>query len=256
MYNTQPNRLAKPGEHAARARLEALLEQVDRLSPADLNSAPVPHPDPEQRDALIESLELAADRAGRGDLLDEARDAVREALLRRFVDQWPTRPYGSAYHTVSRTDDQASVISAIEDAVAVAVMEDLLDPVDAAILGEPGLLVLGGAGDLGLLLAGDRDGVPDGVELVPAGLQPDGAPSAADWAAAAHGATAVSPGESYPAQRPIMRLGLVLAGICGALMALGWAVAEDQPVLGILFAVAVVAVCFTLATYRRPGDDR
>ena len=268
MDEVRLNTLTNPGERATRARLEDLMTRIDRLSPADLNTAPIPHPDADARDLLVAMAEAAADRSGRGELLDEAREAVRDALLRRYVDQWPSRPYGSAYHPVARTEDQAAVITALEDAVAVAVTEDLLDREDAAALAGPGMLVLGAAGDRGVhrarrhagghaltreaALAAEAD---EAAEAEDESASTAGAPTAEDWAAADRGETAVAPGESYPAQRSVIRFGLIVIGIAGAAMGLAWGFTATQPLIGILLSVAVVAICLTLATYQRPGRD-
>jgi hypothetical protein len=46
-----------------------------------------------------------------------------------------------------------------------------------------------------------------------------------------------------------------VVGVAGVAAALGWGAATDQLPLGALIAAAVAALCWTLATWRRPGEE-
>ena len=90
---------------------------------------------------------------------------------------YPAGSAGLTLHPTGRAADQAELVAAIDDAVAVAVAEDLLDPGDARALSEPGRALLGLP--------------PVGEEVT----QPSQAthrarrawePTASDWAAAQH----------------------------------------------------------------------
>jgi hypothetical protein len=187
----RPNELLPPGEREAIARIEAVYEAVDGLSADDLNASPPPRLDMDDRDERLARLEELADGLGRGDLLDEARDELREAVLARF-SAGLAYPYGRRPVPNARTEDKAAILAALLDLVAVAVVEDRLDPIDAAVLSRAGRLLLGiadGDGD-----AGDDQG-PDDAPLRPPPSPDDlarsGAPTDADWAEAEHGSTAI-----------------------------------------------------------------
>ena len=81
----EPNRLSVPGEAAARQRVEVVFEAIDRI-PTDRLHGVALSPR-EDRDRLVETLEGAVAAAGRGALLDEARDSVRNALR---PSAWPS----------------------------------------------------------------------------------------------------------------------------------------------------------------------
>jgi hypothetical protein len=139
----EPNRLTLPGETAARARVEALFARIDELGTA-LLLMPVETPDLEARAAGVLDLETLADRLGRGPLLDEARQRVRDGFLLRTVSRQPPAWTGTQPLISSGTvDDQVARLTALEDVVAVAVVEDQLDPGTAAFLSGPGLRALG-----------------------------------------------------------------------------------------------------------------
>ncbi len=191
MDNVRPNELRPPGEREAIARIETVYEAVDGLSADDLNAAPVPKLDLEVRDERLAALEDLADGLGRGDLLDEARDTLREAVLERFTASL-SYPYGFRPLSMARTEDKAAILAALLDLVAVAVVEDRLDPAEADALREPGLLVLSLVGDL------DDHAIGAHGDLQPSSperLAGDGAPTEADWAEAEHGSTAIRPRE-------------------------------------------------------------
>lgn len=250
--DARTGRLSSPGEHAARARVEAVYRAVDRLSPSDLNEIPVPPVDLDDRDARIEALERLADGAGRRPLLDDARAALANAILARFADIRPY-PYGINPTGSARVEDQAAVVTALRDLVAVAVMQDRLEPEDARALARPGLHLLGSR--VAILddhawadLARDAE-APDGTVATLAG-----APTEADWAAAAEQArtdrvAALQDGYVPPGTR-IMRRGLVgVVAAAGVIGAVAWGLAEDDFLLGLLVAAAVVALGWTFATW-------
>src|SRR5436190_15057105 len=112
-------RLSAPGEHAARARVETIFAAVDRLSPVDLNDIVAPRLDHGDRDARLAELERLAAGAGRAALLDDAREALSNAILARHADIRPY-PYGMTTTGTARVEDQAAIVTALRDLVAVA----------------------------------------------------------------------------------------------------------------------------------------
>jgi hypothetical protein len=138
----EPNRLTAPGEHPARARVEVVLERIDALG-ADLFVLPVPRLDVAARDADLDDLEAVADRHGRDALLAEARERVRGGLLVRTARRAEAIGYRQQLVSSGTVEDQVARAMAIEDAVAVAVVEDMLDPGTAARLASPGRWMLG-----------------------------------------------------------------------------------------------------------------
>ncbi len=138
-----PNVLSAPGERAARERAEVIFLAADGLSPGDLNDSIVPRRDLEEREVLLVDLERAADAHDRGALLDEARGRLRDALLARASGMWTSNARPMPFGTGGRAQDVVEVLLAIEDAVSVAVVEDLLEPASAAALANPGRWLLG-----------------------------------------------------------------------------------------------------------------
>jgi len=137
----EPNRYTAPGELAARARVEALFARIDQLGP-DMLLLPVPGFDLEARDIALDELEDLADRRGRGALLDEARRRVRDGLPARTVARHPGYPVGESLVASGTVEDQVARMLAIEAAVSVAVVEDVLDPGTIAFLSAPGRRLL------------------------------------------------------------------------------------------------------------------
>jgi hypothetical protein len=185
----QPGRLSAPGEGAVRARVEAVFEAADRLSPPELWMSAMPLRDERLRRELITDLEQVVASHGRRPLLDDARGRVRDELMERSVSRWTAESGAVGHQTVGRSEDLVRILAAIEDAVAVAVAEDLLDPIDAASLADPGRIVLG----LPPLLADPirPDERPDALEVTlgePTGGGPaddghaDGVPAGGDTA--------------------------------------------------------------------------
>lgn len=138
----EPNRLAAPGEAAARERVGKISTRLDELGWSTVQLM-IPRRDADEREAALAELEAAADRHGRGELLDEARDAVRDALFVGAERVVPTAAYATNPISTGRVEDRVAIFAAIEDAVAVAVTEDLLDAETAAILANPGRRILG-----------------------------------------------------------------------------------------------------------------
>ena len=227
------------GERTARERVEALYEATDRLTPEDLRMTPMPVRDAEVRERLVAHLEDAAARADRGQLLGEARSWLREAIGARTLARYHPEAGVWGIPAGGLVSDRVEVFLALEDAVSVAATEDLLDPAEAAELADPGRQLL----RLDPLL------IPG---VAPAPAAPSWEPSPADWAAAGdHGPAAVDPDEAPVGGSTVMRR--VFFGTLGAFAAVAALFAGlvgGQPVLGILGAIAAVAVAWTFATYR------
>lgn len=172
-------------EREARRRVEAVYAAIDRLGPEALSSTPLPELDHEDRTIRLNALEVEADIAGRGPLLDEARAWLRDALAQRIVSRG-RRPESGVWGVsdIGRAEDIAAMLTRLDDAVAVAVAEDLVDPADAAALANPGRAVLGLAPlpDWPSALPPDARSRPPEEPAPPAWE-----PSAADWAASEDG---------------------------------------------------------------------
>jgi hypothetical protein len=236
---------APRGLPAARARVEALYAAVDRLAPEALTWTSMPRHDPEERTIRLAALERVADRAGRGALLDEARGWLREAVVQRSVSRGSGAEVGVfGIPSLGRTEDIVAVRLALEDAVSVAVVEDLLDPADAAALADPGRWLLG------LAPLGSPDEA-DGEEPEPFARNPGWEPEAADWAAASRGGTAaVEPSwgpeaaaETSP-QVATAIVGLALLGAIGAFLVTG-------ALGGLVTGVAIAGVGWAIASRAR-----
>lgn len=245
MREIRPNRLSTPGEREAHARIEAVFAAVDRLSAEELNNATAPRADAVDRDSRRVLVEQIADTAGFGAMLDRARDSLTDALLRRFADRI-AYPYGTRAVGSARVEDQAAVITALRDLVAVAAVRDLVSDDDAAALAAPGLVILG---------AESLDEVLDlavGDPALDGGDDPGrGAPTAADWAAAASGETAIrQPGSDRGRRDPRALVLLVL--VAGSVLAIV-AVRMDrsQVAVGALLAGAAILVVWAVLALRR-----
>jgi hypothetical protein len=231
-----------PGERAARRRVEAVYAAVDRLTVEDLQRSTVPPRDPEQRKLLLGRLERRADQNERGPLLDEARAWLRDALHSRSVSRYRAESGALGWYMEGRAEDQAQVLLALEDAVSVAVAEDLLERDDAAALADPGRRLLG----LAPLVATPEAPAPS----------LDWEPTRTDWEAASSGATSVQGGQ-WPRGTRMLRVAFLgTAAVIGAGAAMAWGLTEGEPWQGALVAVAVVALCWTLATYRNTRPER
>ena len=113
------------GADAARARVAALLDTLPRI---DLQVVVVARPDATRLAARDRATE-AAILAGRGDLLYEARAAVREAVLRTFARSGFSGTWAVTDMAVSvtRSEDRVAAAAAFEEAAMAAVVEDLVD---------------------------------------------------------------------------------------------------------------------------------
>ncbi len=123
------------GEAAARARVDALFERFNRLTPAELAHIGLQREDPERHRARMEAVEAAAEESGRSVLLGEARAEARELVLRRYGEGTLNPTWVGLNWAVSGgpAEDRAAVSLALSDAAAAAAVEDLLarDVVDA-----------------------------------------------------------------------------------------------------------------------------
>ncbi|HYO44254.1 MAG TPA: hypothetical protein VES19_13745, partial [Candidatus Limnocylindrales bacterium] len=209
------------GERAARERVEAVYLAVDRLTPDDLRLTPMQTRDAETRALLVARVESVAADAGRGILLGEARSWLREAIGARTLARY--QPEAGVWGVPSGgvVQDRVEVLLALEDAVSVAVTQDLLDPDEAALLADPGRRLLG------------LEPLPvPGVAAEP----PPNAwePSATDWAAAAgEGPAAVDPDEPMAGSRTVQRAVFGTLGAFAVAFALLYGITTDQLVLGI-----------------------
>lgn len=118
------------GENEARARVDALFQRFNDLTPADLARLGLQRAEPERRAALLERVEAAARATDRGVLLGQARAEARQVVLRRFDEAamsptWVGPAWGVSTGT---TGDRVAIVEALSDAVAAAVVEDLVAP--------------------------------------------------------------------------------------------------------------------------------
>ena len=235
----EPNRLTDTANRAARERVEVVFAAIDAYAPGQLSDLVIGHRDPEQRDRLLATLDDAVAAHGREDLLDEACDAVRDALNARINEANLVGPHGFGTVSANRAEDRVEVIAAIEDAVAVAVAEDLLAPDVARALAEPGRDLLG------LEPLGDGSDQP-----LPAAR--DWEPTADEWRDAAQDAE-VDPTAGLPGSHALRYILFGAIALIGVPAAIAGGIANASPLIGILMAIAIGAVCWTLATRRRSG---
>ena len=230
----EPNRLSVPGERAALERVEVIAERIDEVPLEGMAPPRTRMLASEQRAALIAELDAEADRAGRRELLDEARNRVRQAILARVTHK--VYLYSAS---PQRSDDVSYLASSIVDAVAVAVMEDRLSPVTATLLSDPGRAILGLAP---VVTSGQ---LPPDFDHPPAALAE---PTAEDWAEAAVGDT--KPGDYEPIPVGLRVALATMAAVIFAPLAIFVGVGSGQTVFGILAGLAVVAVSWLVATYK------
>jgi hypothetical protein len=224
------------GERAARERVEAVYAAVDELNAVDLRTLRMPPLDMESREVLLADLQREVDRNGRGAMLDEARNWLRDGVWSR-VGQAPSDPRLAVGMAPLDADQFADVLLALSDAVSVAVAEDLLPPEDAADLADPGRRLL----RLEPLAASSLEPEPGASTWEP---------TADDWAAAAAGPAGVDPDEPMAGTRTMQAAFFGVVGGLGGLAALGIGLAQGEPLLGLLGAAAVAALAWTFATYR------
>ena len=118
---------------AARARAAAILDQARRVQ---LDVVVIARPDA-LRVAAREKGRAAAETAGRAALLDEAVAAARDRISRTFAIGGFSGTWAATDMAVSvtRVDDRVAAAAALEEAVTGAVVEDLVDPETAHVLG-------------------------------------------------------------------------------------------------------------------------
>jgi hypothetical protein len=117
--------MSNDADDAARARVDTV---IDRLRRVDLQVVVVAPPDATRR-AARDRARAAAEAAGRGDLLDEASMATREATLRAFAragfsGTWAATEMSAS---VASAGDRVAAAAAFEEAAMAAVVEDLVD---------------------------------------------------------------------------------------------------------------------------------
>ncbi len=155
------------GELAARERLDTLFRAFDRLTPDELARIGYRLAPDEERDPLLDAIDEAAERTGRGVLVGEARDAAREAVLTRY-SAGSFRPtfvglnWGVSQGTI---ESRVAIAETLADAAAAAVVADALDPevVEALALDAASItnLAAGDASDGSLARALRGPGDPD-----------------------------------------------------------------------------------------------
>jgi hypothetical protein len=119
-------------------RVRLFLERLDRLSVDDLSVLALAPSDPSELDRLREQAELVAEAAGRRSQLAAAVRQAHQLVVQAFSFRgleptWFGLNWGRA---LSRADDRARLLAAVEDAAMAAVVEDLL-PDEAAGLADP-----------------------------------------------------------------------------------------------------------------------
>lgn len=242
----EPNRLTDPADRAARERVEEVFAAIDRLSPDQLWGVVIGARDMDERKRSLAILESAVAARRRDDLLDDARAQVRDALHGRVGAAHPVGTYGITTSSASRVEDRVGVSLAIDDAVSVAVAEDLLELDMAARLADPGRALLGLDPLPGL------EPSPDGAETTGRAAAPGWEPSPEDWREAALDEAEPQTPPAALSGTHLMRVALFsVVAVVGATTAAVVGTVNDTPVVGVLAAVAIVLVCWTLATFQR-----
>lgn len=113
------------GAAGASARVEVLRDRLDRI---DLQVIVVAPPDAVRRAARERASEVAR-AAGRGALLDDTLDEVRDRTLRAFSraafsGTWAASEMAAS---VASARDRVAAVAALEEAAIAAVAEDLVD---------------------------------------------------------------------------------------------------------------------------------
>ena len=125
-------------DRAAADRLDVFLERLDRVGLEDLRLISLPLPDPDERAAALAKVDAAAQAAGLGPLVAEARRRTQDAIVRAYARHqyeptWAGLNWGRSLGT---TRDRLGLALAAEDAAVAAVVGDLLDDDTAAALSE------------------------------------------------------------------------------------------------------------------------
>jgi hypothetical protein len=121
---------AAHGDARARVRLEALFEGFDRLTPDELARIGLRRDHGQARRSQLDAVEAAAAAHGRTALLEEARTSARDTVLNRYSagglhPTWVGLNWGLSQ---GRIEDRVAIVEALEDAAAVAVVADVVDP--------------------------------------------------------------------------------------------------------------------------------
>jgi hypothetical protein len=118
------------GELAARERLETLFRAFDRLTPDELARIGFRRAPDEERDGLRHAVDDAARRTGRVGLVEEARAAARDAVIKRYSagSFHPTFVGLNWGLSQGRVEDRVAIAGTLADAAAAAVVEDALNP--------------------------------------------------------------------------------------------------------------------------------
>jgi hypothetical protein len=129
---------------AARARVASLLDELARI---ELQVVVVARPDA-TREAARDRARDAAIAAGRGELLEEAIEAVRDAVLRTFALAGFSGTWAATDMAVSvvRAEDRVAAAAAFEEAAMAAIVEDLVDDDTLDVLGSTSAELRGMAG--------------------------------------------------------------------------------------------------------------
>jgi hypothetical protein len=119
-------------------RVRTFLDRLERLSVDELSVLALAPFDPSEADRLRQRAEVAAEDAGRLGEFDEAVDRARDLVVQAFSFRgleptWFGLNWG---RSLSRAEDRALLLAAVQDAAMAIVVGDLL-PDEAAALAEP-----------------------------------------------------------------------------------------------------------------------
>ena len=114
---------------AAAGRVDAFLARLDRLALEDLRLLSLPLPDPDARAALLARVDVAAATARRRELVTEARERARDAIVRAYASHqyeptWAGLNWGRSLGTAR---DRLGLALAAEDAATAAALSDVLE---------------------------------------------------------------------------------------------------------------------------------
>jgi hypothetical protein len=214
--------LGPEGEAVARARVEALFEQFNALTPDELGHIGLRRADPERRAARMELVEDAARRADRGVLLGEAREQARDVVLGRYAagslhPTWIGLNWGLSQGT---TEDRVAIVEALIDAAAAAVVEDLVGTEVTEALSLDAERVLGLAGG-----EASEGSLAHAIEPPPPGMA------------------------DTRARRTVVAVGAAAVGV----VVLGGATLLQNPLVGLAAGIVSAGIVFTLGS-RLPDD--
>jgi hypothetical protein len=126
----EPGGDAAADDAAARERLEVLFVTFDRLTPDELGRIGLGQWEAEEHEDLLDAVDVAAAQTGREALVAEAREAARDAVLRRYSAgtlhaTWIALNWGLSQ---GRVEDRVAIVETLADAAAATVVADVLDP--------------------------------------------------------------------------------------------------------------------------------